>query len=126
MFALTSGKRIRLQFHSVINFDCTIQEGCITDEMRPRLAAAIEGVCVDVLGQDQGPVEVTWTVIRKGFGFRGGEPSTTSLVRGQIPDGCDKETRRRLLHALGDAWCETSGMTEHEVVVSARDQSWKG
>lgn len=110
----------------MIHFDCTIQEGCIPDEIRPALAGAIETACLVVLGPEQRPVEVTWTVIRKGFGFRGGKPSTSSLVRGQIPDGCPPETRAKLLRAIGDSWCEISGATQHELVVAARDQSWSG
>ncbi len=111
---------------SVITFECTVQEGCVSDELRPGLESAIEKVCDDVLGQDEGPVTVSWTVIPKGFGFRGGVPSTTSLVRGRIPDGCDRDTRSRILESIGDAWCRITGASQHELMVSARDWSWSG
>ena len=110
----------------MITFECTVQEGCVSDQLRPDLASAIEKVCSDVLGRDQGRVNVSWTVIPKGFGFRGGEPSTTSLVRGRIPDGCDGETRARILESIGDSWCRITGASAHELMVSARDWSWSG
>ena len=110
----------------MVSFDFFVQEGCVQDAMRPEIEATLKTVCADQLGQDAGPVEMSWTVIRKGFGFRGGQPSTTSLVRGRVPDGCDPETRARFLRAIGTEWCRITGATEHEVVVSARDWSWAG
>ena len=107
-------------------FECTVQEGCIDERFRPGFESALETICVDILGPEAGPVEVSWVVIKRGFGFRAGEPSTTSLVRGRIPDGCDGQTRAQLLRAIGDAWCRLTGAREHELVVSARDQSWAG
>ena len=82
-----------------------------------------------MLGPEHGsemPVAVEWIDIPEGFGFRGGEPSKTSLVRGKIPDGYDSEARNRLLREVGDAWCRISGGKEDELIVSARDRSWTG
>ena len=110
----------------MIYFECTVQEGCVTDELRPRLRSAIEKVCNEILGEDQGPVNVSWVVVPKGFGFRGGQPSTTSLVRGRIPDGCARETRSRILESIGDSWCGITGASPNELMVSARDKSWSG
>lgn len=110
----------------MIDFECTVQEGCVADDLRPRLAEALASACNKTLGADKGPVNVSWVVIRKGFGFRGGKPSTTSLVRGRIPDGCDRETRGRLLNAVGESWRRVTGASEDEVIVSARDRSWAG
>ena len=110
----------------MISFDLYVQEGCVSAELRPDIEAALGPVCIEVLGENAGPVEFSWTEIRKGFGFRGGRPSTTSLVRSRIPDGCDRATRARFLRSLGDEWCRITGATEHEVVVSARDWSWTG
>ena len=110
----------------MIRFECTIQEGSVSDDLRPTLTAAIARACNDVLGADQGPLEVVWMVIPIGFGFRAGQPSSTSLVRGQIPDGCASETRGRLLTSIGDAWCQITDATPEELMVSARDWSWSG
>ena len=110
----------------MIDFKCTVQEGCIADDLHPDLASAIREAYSRVLDEDSGPVSVAWTVIPKGFGFRGGRPSTTSMVRGTVPDGCDQATRERLLRAVGDAWCRVSGARDDEVIVSSRDRSWTG
>lgn len=110
----------------MIVLDLFLQEGCVADTLRPTLAASLEAASLAVLGADAGPVEIRWTVIRKGFGFRGGRPSTTSLVRGRIPDGCDSKTRANLLRTIGEAWCRVTGAGEEEVVVSACDWSWSG
>ena len=110
----------------MIEFQCTVQEGCIPGTLRSELAHAIECCCREVLGMEQGPVTVSWVAIPKGFGFRGGHPSTTSLVRGKIPDGCDKGTRSELMKRIGDEWCRIAGAKKDELIVSARDISWAG
>ena len=48
-----------------------------------------------------------------------------ALVRGRIPDGCDRGTRARLLMGIADAWRRITGAAEDEVIVSARDWSWR-
>lgn len=96
------------------------------DSRRPAIMAALDAACRRFLGSDTDPIEARWTVVRKGYGFRGGEPSTTSLVRARIPDGCSTETRAALLGTIGAAWCEVTRTGEEEVVVSARDWSWTG
>ena len=110
----------------MIVVDLFVQEGCVPEELRPMLAAALEAAGLEVLGAGAGPVEFHWTVIPEGFGFRGGRPSTTSLVRYRIPDGCDPGTRADLLRSIGEAWCRVISASEEEVVVSARDWSWSG
>ena len=123
---MSANEAERRNGRDMIDFECTVQEGCVGADLRPRLEQAVESVCNEVLGVESGPVNVSWVEVRKGFGFRGGEPSTTSLVRGRIPDGCSRETRGRLLHALGETWRRIAGAAEDEVIVSARDRSWTG
>ncbi len=110
----------------MVTFDFFVQEGCVPDEIRGEIESALEALCRQLLGPDAGPVQTSWTVIAKGFGFRGGQPSTTSLVRGRIPDGCDREDRARFLRSVGNAWCSLTGAQQDEVIVSARDWSWAG
>jgi len=110
----------------MIKFQCVVQEGCIPQSVRGDLEKVMSRISLGILGSDQGPVDVSWSEIPKGFGFRGGEPSTSSLVRGQIPDGCDSETRRKLLIDLSRSWYDITGTTEEELVISARDMSWQG
>lgn len=110
----------------MVSIELFVQEGCVAEDLRPRIAAEIEAICPRVLGPQAADVEMSWTVIARGHGFRGGEPSTTSLVRARIPDGCVKATRALFLRSVGKAWCRITGAAGDEVIVSARDWSWTG
>ena len=106
---------------SRVSFNCTMQEDQIGEELRATLAAALQQITQDVLGESPEDVPVTFSDIPKGFGFRGGEPSTTSLVRGSIVGGVTQEVREDLMRRICDRWMEISGCTVDELVVSARD-----
>ena len=110
-------------FHALmINFNCTIQEGIVPEELRPALASELARISTDVLGGNPVDVTVQWIEVPHGFGFRGGALSTTSAVRGEIPPGCEQETRVRLMQSIQDRWMEITGCTTDELVVSARDR----
>ena len=106
----------------MIEFNCTVQEGVIPDDIRPELVSGLTGVSVSVMGASADDVNVEFTEIPRGFGFRGGEPSTTSLVRGQIPPGCEQELRVEFMQAICDMWMRVTGCSVDELVVSARDR----
>ena len=106
----------------MISFNCVIQEGVIPEDLRPTLSSELSRISADVLGGSAGDCGGrSTTVIPHGFGFRGGEISTTSSVRGQLTAPLDQETRVVLLQQLCDMWCEVTGCSIHEVIVSARD-----
>ena len=114
---------------AMVDFQCTVQAGQVPRDIRNALADAIRSACRDVLSsghEPEIPVAVEWIDVPKGFGFRGGRPSTTSLVRGKIPDGYDGEIRSRLLTRIGNDWCRISGASQEDLIVSARDRSWSG
>ena len=106
---------------SRVSFNCTMQEGQIGEEARAVLAEALQQIIKDVLGESPDDVPVTFSDIPQGFGFRGGEPSTTSLVRGSIVGGVSQDVREDLMRRICDRWMEISGCTVDELVVSARD-----
>ena len=108
----------------MITFKCVVQEGCIPLDMRPRLISGMTRTTAEVLGVAPDDVQVEFEEIQRGAGYRGGELSTTSLVRGTIPPGCEQPVRERLLMKLGDMWCEIVGCGTDEVVVSAGDQDY--
>ena len=109
----------------MIAFTCVVQEGCVPEDLRPDLAAGLARVSTSILGGSPNNVTVEFKEIPRGYGFRGGEPSTTSMVRGSVPDGCDQEVRVRLLQELSDMWRKITGCTVDELVMSARDQNYK-
>ncbi|MCY3921209.1 MAG: hypothetical protein OXG27_02275 [Chloroflexi bacterium] len=106
---------------SRVSFDCTMQEGQIGEELRAKLAVALQEITQDVLGESPDDVLVRFSDIPRGFGFRGGEPSTTSLVRGSIVGGVTQDVREDFMRRICDRWMEISGCTVDELVVSARD-----
>ena len=104
-----------------VRYDCTMQEGQIGEDARARLADGLRDVTERVLGAGADEVSVDFSDIPQGFGFRGGEPSTTSLVRGSIVGGLEQPVRVELMSAICDMWMEISGCTVDELVVTARD-----
>ena len=73
----------------MINFECIVQEGCVPEDARPRLTAELVRIGASVLGGSPGDVDVEFTEVPRGFGFRGGKPSTTSIVGVRLPDGSE-------------------------------------
>ena len=106
---------------SRVSFNCTMQEGQIGEDVRSQLAAGLQQITQDVLSEAPEDVPVTFSDIPAGFGFRGGEPSTTSLVRGSIVGGVSQDVREELMRRICDMWMESSGCTVDDLVVSARD-----
>ena len=109
----------------MIDFNCIVQEGFVPEEVRPGLAAELARISTSILGGSLHDVEVDFNEIPKGFGFRGGELSGTSLVRGSI-DGCEQAVRVKLLRKIGDMWCAITSCSPDEIVVSIRDRHYLG
>lgn len=102
-------------------YHCTMQEGQIGAAQRVRLADGLVKLTGRVLGVSANEVAVAFSDIPRGYGFRGGEPSTTSLVRGSIQGGLGQSVRVDLMRAICDMWMELSGCSVDELVVTARD-----
>lgn len=108
----------------MIVYNCTIQEGVISDEMRRILDERLVQIASQVLGEAPDDISVDYEVIPHGFGFRGGELSTSSSVRSRIPDGFSQEKRVEFMQAVQDMWMEVTGQTTAELVVGAADASY--
>ena len=106
----------------MISFNCIVQEGSIPPRLRPQLRSGLARLSTSLLGGTPAEVAVEFTEIPRGFGFRGGEISTTSMVRGLIPPGCVPEVRVDLMQQICDLWCATTGCAVGELIVSARDR----
>lgn len=103
---------------------CTVQARHLSERIRPELAAGLKQITSDVLGIPASEVQVTFRDVPHGAGWRGGKLSTTSLVRGTIPPGCEQPVREQLLRTIGDMWSRVAGCDEDEVVVSAVDSDY--
>ena len=109
----------------MITYNCTIQEGVIPEEQREILNVRLVQIGADVLGVAPDDITVNYEVIPHGFGFRGGELSTSSSVRSRIPDGFSQEKRVEFMQAVQDMWIEVTGQTTAELVVGAADASYR-
>lgn len=109
----------------MIAYNCTIQEGVISGEQREILNVRLVQIGAAVLGVPQDDITVSYEIIPHGFGFRGGEISTSSSVRSRIPDGCPQEKRVEFMQAVQDMWMEVTGQTTDELVVGAADASYR-
>ena len=108
----------------MITYNCTIQEGVIPEEQRRILNERLVQIGAHVLGVAHDDITVNYEVIPRGFGFRGGELSTSSSVRSRIPDGFSQEKRVEFMQAVQDMWIEVTGQTTAELVVGAADASY--
>ena len=106
----------------MISFNCIVQEGVVPDDIRPTLASELARISVNVLGGPPDDVQVEFTEIPYGYGFRAGELSRSSSVRGVIPAGCAQEVRVELMRQIYDMWMEVTGCSSDELGVSARDR----
>ena len=105
----------------MINYNCIVQEGVVPDELRMKLAAEIRRISASVLSIAEDDIEVGYYEVRNGFGFRGGEVSTTSTVRGQLTEPIDQETRVDLMTQILNMWVAETGCEIDELLASARD-----
>lgn len=105
----------------MITFNCTIQEGVISGEQRELLNVRLARIGTEVLGEPPDDITVNYEVIPHGFGFRGGELSTSSSVRSVIPVGFTQEKRVEFMQKVQDMWIEVTGQTTAELVVGAAD-----
>ena len=108
----------------MIAYNCTIQEGVIPEEQRRILSERLVQIGAAILGVAPDDISVDYEVIPHGFGFRGGEISTSSSVRSRIPDGFSQEKRVEFMTAVQDMWIEVTGQTTAELVVAASDASY--
>lgn len=106
----------------MIEFRCTVQEGCVPVELQPRLASELARVSADALGGSPEDVTVEFVEIPHGYGFRAGELSKLSSVRGTIDPGLDHESRVAFMRRIHEAWVEITGCPDEELNVSARDR----
>ena len=104
-----------------MGFQVVLHEGVVDDTLRPPLANGIQRIYAAIFGGAADAVEVTFTEIPAGHMFTAGEPSRSSLVSGGVPAGTSKADRTRLLTDITSLWCEVTGCSPNELVVSAGD-----
>lgn len=104
-----------------MGFQIILHEGVIEGGLRPRLASEIRRIYTSIFGGAEGDIAIDITEIPKGKFFTAAKPSRSSLVGGGVPAGTSPDDRTRLLSEISTMWCEVTGCSSNEIVVSASD-----
>ncbi len=98
-----------------------LHEGVVPEAVRPALTDGIRRVYAGIFEAPAEAVAVDFTELARGRFFTAGRPSTSSIVAGTVPSGTSTAQRHRLLSEITALWCEMTGCTPHEIVVTAGD-----
>ena len=104
-----------------MRFRVILHEGVVPEGVRPALAAGLGAAFTRLFGGAPADVGVDFTVMPRGRFFTAGAPSASSIIAGTVPAGTPDERRHRLLADVTALWCDVTGCTPHEVVVTAAD-----
>ena len=110
----------------MVDIECIVQEGCVAQPLRPKLGVELIRLSTSILGGSPDDADAVFKEIPKGFGYRGGQPSTTSAIGVRMPERYEPEARPRLLRAIGEMWCEIVGCSTDEFVAWTRERDYQG
>ena len=102
-------------------YACMIQEGQAAHQKQQALAEGLRRIGRDSFGDDPSATEISWIVIRRGFAWTAGEPSTSSIVVRSVPVGLPLDRREAFMHGVCDLWTSVTGCSVDEIVVTAWD-----
>jgi hypothetical protein len=100
---------------------CMIQQGQTADRKRSELADGLRRIGQESFGDDPSETEISWNVVKKGFAWTAGEPSTSSIVVRSVPVGLPLERREAFMREVCDLWQNVTGCSIQEIVVTAWD-----
>ncbi len=104
-----------------MRFRVILHEGVVPEALRPQLATEIGRIYASLFETPAAEMGVDFTELPRGRFFTAAKLSTSSIIAGTVPAGTPNEQRHRLLAEITALWCETTGCTPHEVVVTAAD-----
>jgi phenylpyruvate tautomerase PptA (4-oxalocrotonate tautomerase family) len=104
-----------------MKFQLLLHEGVIEPNLQPRLAQELRRIYTRNWGGAEDHISVNVTEIPKGRFFTAAKPSRSSLVGGSVPAGTSRTARTRLMAEITSMWCELTGCTPNEIVVSISD-----
>jgi hypothetical protein len=103
------------------DYACMIQEGQTADRKRSELAEGLERIGQEAFGDDPSQTSISWIVVKKGFAWTAGEPSTSSIVVRSVPVGLSLDQREAFMHKVCELWQNVTGCSIGEIVVTAWD-----
>ncbi len=103
------------------DYVCLVQEGQSADRSREALAEGLKKIGTECFGDDAARIEIDWVVVRKGFGFTAGKPSTSCIVQRSVAAGLPQNQRKDFLTKVSDLWQQETGCSGDEVMVVTWD-----
>lgn len=102
-------------------YACIIQEGQAAHRTQQALEEGLRRIDQEAFGDDPSMTGIAWVVVKKGFGWTAGEPSTSSIVVRSVPVGLPLEQREAFMRRVCSLWEAVTGCSIDEIVVTAWD-----
>ena len=99
-----------------------LHDGVIADDLRPTLVAGVRRIYADVVGGAADDLPVDIQVVPAGQWFTAGEVPRTSIVWTVVPADLRPGARTQLLGDICDFWCDATGCSPNEIVITAGDR----
>ena len=103
------------------DYACIIQEGQAADAKRTALADGLRRIGQESFGDDPDALDIAWIVMKRGFAWTAGEPSTSSIVVRSVPVGLPLGEREAFMRKVCALWETVTGCSVQEIVVTAWD-----
>lgn len=98
---------------------CIIPEDALSAEQRQSLERSLPEL-VEQLGPKARSV-VVWNPVAAGNGYTGGQANHCSICHVQVPAETSLAQREALMRAVCERWCETTGMSRYQLMVTTPD-----
>jgi phenylpyruvate tautomerase PptA (4-oxalocrotonate tautomerase family) len=98
-------------------YKCYSRNGLLTDSNRQQIAKEVTTIHCEATGAPPSFVNVMFLEIPAGASFVAGQPSTRSVIEGNIRAGRDLETRQGMLRALSEMWTRLTGQSEADLII---------
>ena len=102
----------------MITYRVLVQDGQEAEKQQQALTDGIKKISAEVFGDSKDITQVYWYVVPSGFAWTGGVPSTTSVIRCDVPDDILYKTRVRLLSSITDLWVEKTRIDSNYITVT--------
>jgi phenylpyruvate tautomerase PptA (4-oxalocrotonate tautomerase family) len=98
-------------------YQCSPHHGLLTDEMKPKIAAAITDAHVEATGAPRVFVHVFFNEIPSGISYSAGESDDKITgITGSIREGRPLEVKQALIKRIVAAWTEITGQPAKQVI----------
>jgi phenylpyruvate tautomerase PptA (4-oxalocrotonate tautomerase family) len=97
------------------------REGLLDDDLRRRVAGEITRIHTEHTGAPELFVNVLFQDLPEGRLFTAGEPSSTTIVLGQVREGRELAVRQAMLRDLAEMWTRETGQPGGELLMGIQE-----